>query len=108
MVKCNSEIIENSDSDQQIKYQNRVCGIQTSTSGANAHDLCKCCVKEGLKGSKSTVNVKSRYKTPKLLDKLHRKQHSFQVRLRMTIKINKQTLYVVFGAQMVIVEFAIN
>ena len=61
MVKSNSKIIENNDLDQLIKYQKGVCSIQTTTLGADAHDLCNCGVTEGLKESKGTADVKSRY-----------------------------------------------
>ena len=63
---------------------------------------------DGLKGLQGTRNLKSRHETSNLLDKLPKASLSPQDKLRMTIKIDKQALYVVHETQMIILKFAIN
>ena len=72
MVKSNSEIIEYIHSNHITKCQEGICGIQRSARIPKGHDLCSGGVNDGLKGSQGIGNVKSRHKTPNLLDKLHK------------------------------------
>ena len=107
MVKSNSGVVEYIHSNHITKVR-KGCGIQRSVRNARAYDLCRFGVNDGLKGLQGARNLKSRHKTSNLPDKLPKTSHSPQDKLRMTIKIDKQALYVLLEAQMIIPKFAIN
>ena len=61
MVKADSVIIEYIHLSKSTQYQKGVCDIQQARK-SETHDLRRCNVNDGLRGTKGTENGKSSYK----------------------------------------------